>query len=330
MKKILLATAAVALTAGAASADVTFSGLARAGVLYNNNNSTGAKSKTTLTDRFRLYLKVNKKTDSGLELGVVQRFQSDAGSAAVPGMTNSQNVLKNGATQIYLQQNGLKIEFGNVDGPIEQMPGVYAPSTGLTGLSYGGMVVNYYDRTGTYHSFDWLANYQGFAAPGTYGNAAGVEINYTMGGLTAMLARGGLSGSGNTSTQGMVSYDFGMVTGAVAYSSGSHDGSQSARVVGTVAGKVGPVDLTLGVASNKPVTAGVKGQSVTKYALNGAYTMGAITMNAYYAHQNNYAPAKDAYGIGAKYDLGGAALQGGVAKSPNGDTVADFGVIFTF
>ncbi|GHD98861.1 hypothetical protein U879_20465 [Defluviimonas sp. 20V17] len=326
MKKILLATAAVALTAGAASADVTFSGYARAGISYSKPKNGTAT--TALTDRFRLYLKVDKKTDSGLELGVKTRFQSDSNRANISG--TGTGVLQNGASQIWIQQNGVKVEFDNVDGPIEDMPGVYAPTTGLTGLSYGGMVTNYYDAGGTYHSFDWMGNYQGYGANGTYGNASGVQVNYTMGALHAELARGGLAtGAGNTSTQAMISYNFGQFTGALGYSTGSYNGSQSRRVVGTVSGKIGPVNLTLGAASNAPVTNGTKGTNVTKYALNAAYTMGAVTMNAYYAHQDKNAPS-NAYGVGAKYDLGGAALQGGVAKDPSGATKADFGVIFTF
>ncbi len=328
MKKILLATAAVALTAGAASADVTFSGLARAGISYSKPK--GGTATTALTDRFRLYLKVDKKTDSGLELGVKTRFQSDAGSANI-GTSGGTGNLKTSASQIWIQQNGVKVEFDNVDGPIEDMPGLYAPSTGLTGLGYGGLVTNFYDAGGTYHSFDWMGNYQGYNAPGQYGNASGVQVNYTMGALHAELARGGLAGANaSTSTQAMISYDFGQFTGSLGYSSGSYDGNLSKKVVGIVTGKLGPVDLTLGAAQDTPRTAGGgKGANVTKYSLNAAYTMGAITMNAYYSHQNKNAPS-DAYGLGAKYDLGGAALQGGIAKAPSGGTLADFGVIFTF
>jgi outer membrane protein OmpU len=321
MKKILLATAAVALTAGAASADISMNGYARAGVAYSNNKSTTGTSTATLTDRFRLFIKVNKKTDSGLNVGAFTRMQSNAGDGA----------LTTSSAQIYVEQNGLKLEMGNIDGPIEQMPGLYSPSTGLTGLGYGGLVTNYYDLGGTYHSFDWLGNYQG-GTPGTYGNATGVQVNYTMGGLTAMVASGGLNAtSGNNSTQAMVAYNFGNITAAAAYSGGSYDGSNSRRALATVSGKVGPVDLTLGYGSNTPIAAGVKGKNIGKYSLNAAYTMGQISMNAYYAHQNNLPVGRsNAYGVGASYDLGGASLKGGVAKAPSGDTIADFGVFFSF
>lgn len=334
MKKILLATAAVALTAGAASADVTFSGYGRAGIKYTKPK--GGSATTVMTSRFRFVFTATKTTDSGLQMGVKMRMQSDAGTnqtgvvGGVPTTVVGSGNFVTDAGQMWLQQGGLKVEFNNVDGPIENMPGLYDPSVGLTGIGYGGMVTNFTDAGGT-HSFDWLGAYQGYSTAGTYGNAAGVQVNYTMGGLTAMVARGGLTGNNNTSTQGVVAYNFGQFTAALGYSSGSWNGSQSQRTIGTVTGKVGPVNLTLGVARNASITSGVKNPGITKYALNAAYTMGAITMNAYYAHQSgNIAGVSNAYGIGGAYDIGGASLKAGVAKDPSGSTVADFGVIFSF
>jgi outer membrane protein OmpU len=58
------------------------------------------------------------------------------------------------------------------------------------------------------------------------------------------------------------------------------------------------------------------------------YAIGATTVTAFYA---DHGTDMTAYGRGASYDLGGgASLKGGLAKLEDTDTVADFGLSFSF
>ena len=75
MKKILIATTALTLLAGAASAEVALSGNARMGILYNGED-------TNFTGRIRVIFTMSGETDGGLSFGSsIRADQASNGNA---------------------------------------------------------------------------------------------------------------------------------------------------------------------------------------------------------------------------------------------------------
>ena len=75
MKKVLLATSVLAMTAGFASAEVTVSGTARMGVIADFGDADPA-----FTSRVRIIFTASGETDSGLSFGAtVRNDQSGVG-----------------------------------------------------------------------------------------------------------------------------------------------------------------------------------------------------------------------------------------------------------
>ncbi|WBL32967.1 porin [Sinirhodobacter sp. HNIBRBA609] len=71
----------------------------------------------------------------------------------------------------------------------------------------------------------------------------------------------------------------------------------------------------------------------TSYGIYGSYVTGPWLFEAAYAKADDdslTAPGVDAYGIGAKYELGGGAQLAGGIGAIDSDTVADLGVTFSF
>lgn len=71
----------------------------------------------------------------------------------------------------------------------------------------------------------------------------------------------------------------------------------------------------------------------TSYGIYGSYVTGPWLFEAAYAKADDdsiTAPGVDAYGVGAKYDLGGGAKLAGGLGSVDSDMVADLGVTFSF
>ncbi|MCX7890415.1 MAG: porin [Rhodobacteraceae bacterium] len=65
-----------------------------------------------------------------------------------------------------------------------------------------------------------------------------------------------------------------------------------------------------------------------QYAFSASGTFSGVGVTAFY---NEDLDGETAYGLGASYDLGGGAkVMGGVVDSSDNDTVADFGVSFSF
>ncbi|MFC2970040.1 porin [Acidimangrovimonas pyrenivorans] len=310
MKKLLLASAAVVMTAGAAAADnanVNFGGYVRFGAQYNSAPPVGVTGKVTLEKRIRLNIDISKMSDSGIEMGARIRMQGDENAMTAGNGANA-----------YVKANGFTLRVGNIVGAIESMPGLYAADVGLTGLNFDDLVTNVVGAnlgTATPYASYW--NWDAYSSTGTGSN--GVEAIYTAGGFTAHLSHSTLNGvSGDNQTAGFLAYTFGDWTVAVAHQTSDTAGNK--KTVLTVGGKLG--DFNVGLA-------GADNDGVKKYTVHGSYTMSALTVNGYIATEDT-SGVDTSYGVGAAYDIGGASLIGGVAKQPTGDTRADFGIKFSF
>ncbi|MFN3936052.1 MAG: porin [Gemmobacter sp.] len=331
MKKVLLATTAVALSAGVAAAEVKLSGDARFGLMYNSDPtvgdfnfvSTGQTSKTRLEKRATINIDGSTVSDGGVTFGTRIRLRSEERSANAAGLGG--RTIAAGA-RVFARAGGLEVGAGNINGAIEFMPGVYAPSVGLTGLSWGGLVTNV-DRGGAFtaNQFDWDA----FSSGG--GGAEGIEAIYTMGDFRAHVSYSSarLNGAvGNAKRLAAVgSYNWQGWTVALGIQDSNLDPED--KIVLTVGGKIGDFGVGFGAARNG------KGVSrVNKYAVNASYTMGATTVSGYISNQNVLpvvGGSKSQYGIGASYNLGGGArIVGGIERTTRKTTRADLGVTFNF
>ncbi|MDP3194106.1 porin [Tabrizicola sp.] len=115
MKKILLATSALVLVAGAAAAEVTVGGSARMGLIYDGED-------TLMTSRVRIVFTASGETDTGISFGASMRADQS-------GQGNTQN----GDSTVYVSGAFGKLTFGDVDSAANALVG-HVSGVGLTGL----------------------------------------------------------------------------------------------------------------------------------------------------------------------------------------------------
>lgn len=120
MKKLLLASTALVMTAGVAAADVTLSGNARMGLIYDGNDFG-------FTSRARVIFTLSGETDGGLAFGA--SFRADQAGAAnggafTGGMTGG---------SVFVSGDFGRLSMGDVSGAAEFIVGDLA-GVGLTGL----------------------------------------------------------------------------------------------------------------------------------------------------------------------------------------------------
>ncbi|MEM5544473.1 porin [Sulfitobacter sp. AS92] len=293
MKKVLFATTALVATAGVAAADVTFGGYGRFGILYNDNDSTGADSSTDLTSRMRLQIDATAESDAGVVFGARARINADGN-----GTTNGAGADFNGV-RYFARSGGFEVGVGNIFGALESMPGQYPIDLGLTGLGYDYTV------------------YTGADAYTSTGEGAlnGVEVLYSAGDLSVHVS----ASDTNDRIAGYVAYTWSGWTFAVG-GQDSNDASDT-EWTATAGGSFGVADVTLAYADN--------GTSGDRVVLAGRFDVGAATdIEVYVGDEDG---SDTGYGIDFNHDLGGGtSLRGGVAKQYDGDTVADMGVRFNF
>lgn len=305
MKKILLATTAVALSAGIASADVALSGSARMGLYYNGTN-------TVLNKRMTVNIDATTETTSGLTFGARMRIRSSQGGTTLTDSANDTTTVGAVASgaRVYMKTGAIEIGAGNIWGAIDSMPNLYGSEVGLTALSDAGVVTNSVTN-------GW--GYDGFSSTGV--GSEGVEVIFSAGSFAGHLSYSEpVLSSGAASVERMaahVAYTMNDWTFAL----GVQDSSLNTedKTVLTVAGKVGDFGVGFAAADN---------DGVRKIALNGSATFGATTVNGFVADDES--GVDTAYGLGVSYDLGGASLVGGIEHDASGNDTADLGVSFSF
>lgn len=344
MKKFLIASTALTLSAGVAAADVTFSGDARFGMQYNNApgvsdtnwGPANNDSKTMMEKRFTLNIDASTTSDNGVTFGVRQRIRGEE-----PGKTTSSQL---SGTRLFARYQGFEVAVGDILGAMESMPNQYSRGISLTGLSWGG-VVNKVDR-GDLTVMDWDA----YSSRGA--GAEGVEVLYSAGDFKGHLSystdslRNGAYDDANGKAQRLAAFGsynyngwttmlgFNKSKGLIGGVAGSDVGDLEDSIVFSVDGKI--QDFGVGFAAARLGSGDLK---MNKFVLNGSYTMGATTLGAYVSQQseNPYVAltdkgvSKTAYGLGASYNLGGgASVVGGIERTTQKSTRADLGVSFRF
>lgn len=304
MKKFLIASTALTLSAGIAAADVTFSGYGRFGLAYNGGAAAGTE-KTTVAGRYRLNIDSSTTSDNGVTFGARLRIQNDIGHAVrgASGVTN--------AAQFYARFGAFRLDVGNVAGAGDAAGLLYgadmgfAPGSNLLGVSYAAYTSNAYAR-----------------------ERVGIQATYSAAGFTGRLshiqADQFTSGTTNDETAISVDYAFNQFAISAAYADNA----------GLIADNK---EYYLGLAYNAAdFTVGLHYADSdvldTTVGVYGNYKMGATTLRGYVARNDrNTNLTKTFYGIGADYALGGGVtLAGKVERNTAKKTTADLGVRFNF
>ena len=332
MKKILLATTVLTMSAGFAAADMSVSGNGRMGIKSSDGNST-------FSSRVRLAFTGSGTTDAGLAFGGSARADNASGAAA--GTAGS----------VFISGAFGKISMGDVDSGDNAAVGQLS-SVGFAGVGSGNSISYAADGglTGTDNDGD-LA--------GTGG--AKVLYTYSAGALAVSASSGQLSNSdaGIHQAYGLgVSYTAGAVTLAAGYGSNSIEVTAGPRdgATGTITDVTAAVTYAMGDTTFKAIYQN-KSANVTfedaDVDLGSAVSMGvsvdhkidAITLTAYTISTNvtsddlgDLDVSVGRMGVGVSYDLGGGAkLKAGWAQleALDGDTTAsvsamDVGLNFSF
>ena len=341
MKKLLLASTALVMSAGVAAADVTVGGDGRMGLIYNGDD-------VQFTSRVRVSFTLSGETDAGMAFGGSIRADN------APGGTRGT------AGNVFVSGDFGKLSMGDVDGAALKAVGdlFFGSLTGLgdrqemaylsRSVSDDASTINVLiDDTilgilGTSnrpralyeYSFDGFGIFVSIDNPAVQRDADGnreislrnvaIGASYTFDGFTGGIGyedlRFKFEGDDDISAKHLIAsamYEF--------------DGFAVKAIAGRVGGDVGTL------LNDTP------GASRDQYGLSVRGTFDEVTVTAF-ANRNFFTTD---YGIGAAYDLGGgAALTGGIVRrgsssnnlvNLNGDDVsfgsrtqADFGLTFRF
>jgi len=255
MKKILLATTVLAMSAGFAAADVSTSGDGRMGI-------KSVDGVSTLWNRMRIKFSGSGTTDAGLSFG--GSFRAGDASSADDDQSSKGSVFISGAFG--------KITMGSVDSGDAASVGQLA-SVGFTGLGSG-------------NSISYAADAGGDGdLPGTLGDAGGARVLYTYsaGALTVNASSAQLTDGGATAYGIGGSYAAGALTVGLGY--GVVDG-------GSITG-LSAVDTqtSLTVPATAVFATSTLDASVTDLSLSASYVTGNTTIKAIYQNKTFEASA---------------------------------------
>lgn len=321
MKKVLLATSALVMFAGAASAEIALSGSARMGMVHV---SSGGEDLNFFSSRVRIVFTASGETDSGLSFGASMRADQEAGNDAANGSGGESN----GDSTVFLSGAFGKLTMGDVSGAADalvgQVSGVgYGPNDDTQEINFIGTV-----KTALYYEYS--------AGAFTFGAGIGQMDSEVL-----------FDDGDATTVDGVDTYNIGVKYAADGYSVAlawetAEDPLSSDSVDMISLGG----SATFGAATVKARISDVDVSGVdTAYALSVDYAMGATTLTAFYVDYGNSSELLNPYdsgdsdithiGLGAAYDLGGGAtLAGGVTRQNNSVlddvTLANVGLKFSF
>ena len=300
MKKILIATTALVATASVAAAEVSFGGLGRFGLFYDDS----ADRETRIEQRFRLTITGSTETDAGVKFEGRIRFQSDDQSDGASTLANRS------AAGFAVTAGGFRLDIGSVSDVIDS-----------------GDVLNYYGYGVGLTSFVEQVN--GFGLPqngfGTKDDdttvAPVIKLRYTAGDLTVAASfNDDLNGAESEEWQIGAGYSFGDSAVGAAY--GEED-DEAFWAIGAD-GSFGDFSFAVIVADNDA------DDNDVRFGVSGEYAISSATKIRFVAADNGADDDSETYGVGIRHSLGGGVtLAGGVGET-GGATKADLGVQFNF
>lgn len=303
MKKLLLASTALVLSAGLAhSQALNITGYGRMGILYSEAGLWGT-SNYAQENRLQLNFNVAVEGDHGLTFGAYSRARIVNGSTGVFS-----------GSRVWVEASGLRLTFGNQDGAIQTAGLVGALAMGYTGGTFQG---------GAAGMWWWT---QAFSSTGA-GMPSRASVSYTMGDVTAMLSydRAGTYGAGTAAlTEFGINGTFGAFSVAAGYAS-SVAAIANSRVV-TVSGAYNGGSWTAGL-----VVADLEHLG-TNWSLTGTVQVGGGTARAYVGRYIDVvaATSDDTWGLAYHYGLGGGASVAAAIETTNDITTGSVGVVFNF
>lgn len=327
MKKILLATTMLVGGASIAAAEVSVSGTARMGLVsgFSDGNAlNGDESDVVFNSRVRVIFSLSNETDSGLAFGASIRADNAAGGAS------------GDAGEVFISGAFGKLSMGDVDGAAQMATG-HVAGVGYVGI--GDLNESTFLGAGT-GATDPTALYEYSAGDFTfYLSATNPQTTFT----AAVVAPLPPAPAVFTDTQAIAlgaKYTFGDYTVGLGYENLTVDRGVSAPAAVSVTdldhvvlklsgnfsgfnvqGLIGQADGTL----NSAVVNNAK-----QYAMSVTYTMDALSGTVFYTDDSALGGAT-AYGIGASYDLGGAAVSGGVVQNVDtNESGFDLGITMSF
>jgi outer membrane protein OmpU len=181
MKKILLATTVLAMTASVAAAEVAVSGSARMGIVNNGTD-------TMFSSRVRIAFAGSGTTDGGLSFGASMRADQQGGNDNDAGATK--NGTANGDSTVFVSGSFGTLTMGDVaggaaDNLVGQVSGV-----GYTGLGDNNEI-GFLGGTATAARYDYtsgaLSVSLGIGQPSAADKAKSIAVKYAAGSYTAAL-----------------------------------------------------------------------------------------------------------------------------------------------
>ncbi|MFN4194041.1 MAG: porin [Tabrizicola sp.] len=307
MKKLLLVSTVLGLSAGVAAADISLSGDARMGII-DDFGAIGPQ----FNSRARVKFTLSGESDTGISFGA--SFRADNAGGAASGT----------AGEVFVSGAFGKLSMGDVDGAAQAAVGQVSGVgyTGLSDLNEIAYLLGGEDPSALYEFATGDLAFYVSVQPNNDNTNFGLGASYTMGNYKVAIGYESLEDNsvpgsgwpdkigfapffGNGATQVVLGADatFGPVTGKVRFARYSEDN----------------------------VTAGMD-----QSALSLDYAVDALTVTAYYSNYRGTdlydGTDGDFYGLGAAYDLGGgASVAGGYVKNETTDEDAiDLGMNFKF
>lgn len=298
MKKVLLATSALTLLAGAAAADVTIGGTSRMGI-----TSTGGNATTSY--RTRLNVSLSGETDGGLSFGAFTRMQM--GNAATGTISGSNVWVSNGMATLTI---------GNAGGATSATGAVFGCGVGFLGTCQdlaNGL-------------FSWTS----FSSGGAGSNVA--RLDFALG--SANLS---ISGGNGNDTEVAMSYSAGNMTIAVSHDAGIGTATTSTNV-GAAGGTqvrlsfdAGSANVSLQAA--RDTASGLNGAIASvSYGIGGG-TLYAFAGTGIYDSASGASvtvATGSAFGLSYSQSLGGGATAKVSAASIGGTATYSAGMNFSF
>ena len=312
MKKILLASTALVLSAGLAQAQgLSISGQGRMGIQYNSTGIAGG-SNYQAESRLQLNFNVSVQGDNGLTFGAYSRARMQTGAPTGLGGFNVAQPGMFSGSRVWVEASGLRLTIGNTDGALRG-PGTAFGYAGGCGVGYeGGQLCA--------DSMGLLGVSQRFNSTGAP-TAQRIRVDYTMGDT-----RVAVSNDRSGATEVGIRTSFDAWTVALGYTNGNGNAASGGwaanQAVTTVSAGYNGGSWSAGVG-----VAGGGGN--TNYVLQGSANMGGGSLYGFVGRVASSAT----YGLSYGYGLGGGAtLVAGAERNTAGAgvTTASLGVVFNF
>ncbi|WP_444667518.1 porin [Cereibacter changlensis] len=329
----MLATTALAFSAGFAAAEVSFSGQAKMGLKYDDSNEKETRAHSEAV----LYVAMSGETDTGLAFG-----------ATIDMIVENNGDLGNDDTTVFVSGAFGKLSMGAVP-EADENGGI--SDIGWDDLNTDDVAENISgDELDDYLSFDFV---EGIDVDDV-SISLDHNVNYTYSADAFSVSVSAKIGDPEVDSYAIGGrYNFGDAYVGLGYA--KHDvsvsrtvtfideeelieGGADAEVVTAVAGGTFGAFGIAGMYSDGKIN--IDGDTtdydVDAFGVRASYTMDAFTFTAAYseADMDDLADDQKRYGLAAAYDLGGgASLAGGIVKAEEGadkDTIADFGITMSF